>query len=398
MSVPISLRSPELDPLWALVRLRLESRGRESRGRLSLPTLSSSAKLALKSLLGQPVRRTVDLSSLETSLVRLRIGEDLAGALDALGHNVSDESTRRRAQRAKSKEARNTARALVSGWPEPWAKRWIDEVIRAGMLRGYTPEQTHVLLEQVRAVITHLDRDRPAPVSRVELAARVLGSSHALDTGTRVEAAIARALALKLGPSGRRDLWAQAGVHLDLTSAPALTWRLPLTLECGLSQLARSAHDAGIPIHLSRFALETHPADVPRGSRILVVENPRIVEAAAQMRASMPVISTNGQPSSTVLLLLTQLLDAGADLRYHGDFDAAGLAICARLSRLGLTPWRMNEADYRAALAAADAAGAVLPKERHAPGPTPWDPALQEVFDRERRIVHEERLFPDLVE
>lgn len=398
MSVPTSLRSPELDPLWALVRIRLESRGRESRGRLSLPTLSSSAKLALKALLGQPVRRTLDLSSLETSLIRLRIGEDLAGALASLGHNVSEESARRRAKRAISKEARITARAIVSEWPEPWAKQWVDEVIRAGILRGLTREHAQLLFEQVRAVIAHLEQDRPAPISRVDLAARVLGSSHALDTGTRVEAAVARALAFKLGPSGHRDLWAQAGVHLDLTSVPVLTWRLPLTQECGLAQLSRSAHDAGIPLHLSRFALEAHPADVPRGSRILVVENPRVVEAAAQMRASMPVISTNGQPSSTVLLLLTQLLDAGADLRYHGDFDAAGLAICGRLSRLGLTPWRMNEADYRAALAAADAAGAVLLKDQHAPGPTPWDPALQEVFDRERRIVHEERLFPDLIE
>jgi len=202
----------------------------------------------------------------------------------------------------------------------------------------------------------------------------------------------------ELGPTDHRDLWAQAGVHLDLTSAPALTWKLPLSDECGLARLAAAAADRGIPLHISRFSLEAYPAIVPRGSRILVVENPRVVEAAAQMRAATPVVSTNGRPSSTVLLLLAQLREAGAELRYHGDFDAAGLAICESLTRLGLVPWRMTAADYLAALAAADDQGAVLPQDPYPPGPTHWDPALRRTFDRERRIVHQERLLPGLVE
>lgn len=398
MTAPASLRLRELDPLWARVRVRLEARGPGCRGRVPIPELSSSAKLALKTLLGRPIGKTVDLTALEAGLVRLGIGDDLAHALSGLGYDISGESARRRAMRAERKEVRHAARGIACEWPEPWARKWIDEVIRAGIFRGFDREQARGLLQQVRAVVDHLNQDRPAPISRVDLAARVLGSAHALDNGTRVEAAVARAIAFKLGPAGRRDLWAQAGVHFDLTSVPVLTWRLPLTDTCGLSHLVASALDAGIPLHLSRFALEDHPADVTSGSRILVVENPRIVEAAAQRQVSTPIVSANGSPSSTVLLLLTQLLDAGADLRYHGDFDTAGLAICERMTRLGLAPWRMSAAEYRAALAAADAEGAVLPRELHAPGPTPWDPALQEVFDRERRIVHEERLLSDLIE
>lgn len=398
MTIPASLRSQELDPLWARIRTRLESRGAFWGQRLTLPALSSSAKLALKALLGRPVGKTLDLAALEASLSRLGVGKDLVSALAALGHDVSAEPALRRAQRARRKEAYHAARKIASEWSEAWAKEWINEVIRAGILRAMNREQAELLMRQVRAVSDHLEQLSPAPISRVDLAARVLGSAHALDTGTRIEAAVARALAFKLGPGDHRDLWAQAGVHFDLTSAPALTWRLPLTERCGLALLAAKALDVGIPLHLSRYALEVYPADVPRSSRILVVENPRGVEAAAQMRASTPVISTNGWPSSTVLLLLTQILDAGAELRYHGDFDAAGLAICERLTRLGLTPWRMNKTDYCAALAAADAEGATLPKDRRAPGPTPWDPALQEVFDRERRIVHEERLLSDLIE
>jgi uncharacterized protein (TIGR02679 family) len=138
--------------------------------------------------------------------------------------------------------------------------------------------------------------------------------------------------------SGPRTPWILVPASKRPSSVPVLTWRLPLTDTCGLSHLTASALDAGIPLHLSRFALEAHPLDVASGSRILVVENPRIVEAAAQRQASTPIVSTNGSPSSTVLLLLTQLLDAGADLRYHGDFDTAGLAICERMMRLGLAP------------------------------------------------------------
>lgn len=398
MTVPDSLRSRELNPLWARARVRLESRGHGSRGRLPLPVLSSSAKLALKALLGRPIGKTIDLAALEAGLVRLGIGDDLASALASLGHDVSGEPARRRAERADRTEARNAARVIASEWPEPWARKWIDEVIRAGILRGFRREQARTLMQQVRAVVDQLEQDRPAPISRVDLAARVLGSAHALDNGTRVEAAVARALAFKLGPADHRDLWAQAGVHFDLTSAPALTWRLPLTDKCGLVHVAARALEAGIPFHLSRFALEAHRADVARGSRILVVENPRVVEAAAQRCASTPIVSTNGSPSSTVLLLLTQLLDAGAELRYHGDFDTAGLAICERMMRLGLTPWRMSSADYHAALAVADAEGAVLPQDLYAPGPTPWDPTLQEDFARKRRIVHQERLLPGLIE
>jgi uncharacterized protein (TIGR02679 family) len=398
VTVPVSLRLRELDPLWARARARLESRGHGCRGRVPIPELSSSAKLALKALVGRPVGKTVDLAALEAGLARLGVGDDLATALATLGHNVSGEPARRRDARAERKEVWHAARGIASEWPEPWGRKWIDEVIRAGILRGFDREQARGLMRQVRAVVDHLEQDRPAPISRVDLAARVLGSAHALDNGTRVEAAVARAIAFKLGPAARRDLWAQAGVHFDLTSVPALTWGLPLTDKCGLVHVAARALDAGIPLHLSRFALETHPADVARGSRILVVENPRIVEAAAQRQAVTPIVSTNGSPSSTVLLLLTQLLDAGAELRYHGDFDTAGLAICERMMRLGLAPWRMSTADYRAALAAADAEGAVLPRDPHAPGATPWDPTLREDFAGERRIVHQERLLPGLIE
>jgi hypothetical protein len=78
VTVPPSLRSQELDGLWARVRARLEARGTDHRGRLSVSALlSSSAKLALKSLVGRPVCKTVDLAALEAGLARLGLGANL---------------------------------------------------------------------------------------------------------------------------------------------------------------------------------------------------------------------------------------------------------------------------------------------------------------------------------
>ena len=155
--------------------------------------------------------------------------------------------------------------------------------------------------------------------------------------------------------------------------------------------MSASTH-LGVPLHLSQFAFREHPLAVAPGAEVLVVENPRIVEAAAQRRSAIAVIATNGNPSSAVRLLLLQLLDQGASIRYHGDFDAAGLAICARMHALGLRPWRMTSIDYLDALDAADEAGVALPIDDAAAPATPWDTTLQRTFDQHRRVVHQERL------
>jgi uncharacterized protein (TIGR02679 family) len=259
------------------------------------------------------------------------------------------------------------------------------------------------LVDRVRAVLDRLEdlaaaTSAPVPISRVDLAASVLGSSHALDAGTRVEVATTRALGLRLGPAEPRDLWERAGADLDLTSGPALAWNLPIDPPSGLASLADAATSLGVPLHLSRFALRAHPASVPPGTDVLVVENPRLVEAAAQARLTQPVVSANGNPSGAVRLLLSQLAAAGAELRYHGDFDAAGLAMCARMVASGLRPWRMEAADYLDAVAGARSDDVALPLDDSDAGPTPWDPALQAAFNAERRIVHEERLLPGLLD
>jgi uncharacterized protein (TIGR02679 family) len=395
-----SLVDPDLAAVWNLVRRRLEQRGTESRGQLRLPELTSRARLTIQSLLGRPLGKTVDLARLERSLIALGIGTDLAGALAELGHPVSDASATRRADLATARAARAAARDQVATWPEEWAPVWIDEVIRTGVLRGMDEDAAANLVRQVRSVLHRLEATGSlgAQVGRVELAAKVLGSAHALDTGTRLEAATTRALAHRLGPAAGRDLWEEAGAHLDLTSGPVLTWRLPLAGEGGLASVAREATAAGIPLHLTRFALRTHPVEVPSGVPVLVVENPHLVEVAAQSDMATAVVASNGNPSGAVRLLLAQLLGCGATLRYHGDFDVAGLAMCGRMMAIGALPWRMDTANYLDALERADSYGVELPIDVAEAGPTPWEPELRSTFNRERRIVHEESLLPDLLQ
>jgi uncharacterized protein (TIGR02679 family) len=238
-------------------------------------------------------------------------------------------------------------------------------------------------------------------LSRVELAAVVLGDSHALDTGTRLGAAVTRLLRWKfveeLHDDTDRTVWDRAGVSSDSVSAPALTWNLPVIASSPLAPLIQGATSLGVVVHLSQMALRTFPLDVGNDAVVLITENPRLVEAAAQRRSELCLISTNGNPSVAVRLLLKQLMTSGADLHYHGDFDAAGLAICRRMFEFGLQPWRMNVAHYQQAVADAAAAGVELPLDFADPGPTPWDDLLRDVFRASGRVVHEERLIDTLL-
>lgn len=396
-----SLEGPELQCVWEAVRLRLERSGKDNRGRVRLAGLSSRGRHLLGALLDRPPQSSVDLGALELALRRLGVGESLPSALEALGHPVSDAPAERRERLRISGDARDAARDEAATWPEPWSRDWMEGVIRAGVLAGLDARAAVLLIQVARALLDRLDEaaasDAGDPLSRVDLAAELLGSSHGLDRGTRAEAAVTRALRHKFPGLKDRDIWERAGAHLDLVSAPVLTWGLRGLNTSPLVGLLDQANSLGIPVHLSQLALRRHPIEVATGSDVLVTENPRIVEAAAQSSSPLTVITLNGNPSGAARLILEQLLSCGAMLRYHGDFDAAGLGICARMHHLGLVPWHMDEAAYLAAIAAADADRAPLPVDpRHSP-PTPWDPSLQMAFDRHRRIVHEERLLARLL-
>jgi uncharacterized protein (TIGR02679 family) len=393
-----SLEDPELGPVWDAVRSRLERSGVGNRGRVRLPEMSSHGQFLLNGLMGARTGSALELGRLEHRLRQLGFADDLTSALSRLGHPVSPEPARRRAVRHSGLEARAAARRAAASWGEPWAEEWVDGIVRAGVLAGLDVDRAVQLVRDARAVLERISAGTDASdrLSRVDLAAQVLGSSHALDWGTREEAAVTRALGLRFGGSGRQA-WENAGVHLDLVSAPVLTWGLHPVSSSPLAELLGAAEELGLPLHLSQLALRRHPVRVAEEADVLVAENPRLVEAAAEKGCPFSVVALNGNPAGAARLLVEQLLSCGAHLRYHGDFDAAGLRICARMHRLGLVPWRMDRGSHLAALGDADRQGARLPVDTYRSPPTPWDPDLQEAFDEERRIVHEERLLGQLL-
>lgn len=132
---------------------------------------------------------------------------------------------------------------------------------------------------------------------------------------------------------------------LDLVSVPVLTWGLPLIGDDGAAAAAQAMTGAGFPLHLSVLALRAPPPRVVTGTTVLVVENLRLVEVAAQRNLPAAVLCTHGNPTSAPTEAVAALRVAGAQLRYHGDFDASGLAMAARPHR-----WRRTVPDVGPAL------------------------------------------------
>lgn len=396
MTVPQSLTDPDLNEVWSLVRHRLERSGIANRGRIKLPDLSPRSRQALSALVDRRLASTLDLGLLEKGLAKVGVGDTLPRALKALGMPVSAEPEARRTARRLAEASRLRAREEAATWPEPWAEQWVDEVIRARLVSGLEPDQATELVITVRRILDHMAADE-IPVSRIDLAATVAGSAHALDDGTRLGGAVERALGHQIEAEEPTDVWELAGVHKDKVSAPVLTWRLTALPGSPAGSLLASAMDLAIPLHLSQLTLRQHPIQVAPEFDVLVVENPRVIEAAAQRQVDQAMVCTNGNPSTAVRLLIDQLLESGAVLRYSGDFDPAGLAICERMHRIGLKPWSMGTDDYLIALDAADRQGVTLPTSKRRAGPTPWDPPLQRTFNDHRSVIHQERLLETLL-
>ena len=387
-----------LQPLWRDAAAALDRNGLGWRGRVRLPPLTPEGRRRLGVLLERrvgPERRTVTLAEVADGVHRLS-GDDLPAALAALGHPPAGRREAAAARRAATAQRRDEFDAAVAGeFPGvQWAPRWRDAAWTDGLLARTDPAEVPGLVAHVRAV---LDAAGGGTRSRSEVAAQLLGDAHALDSSTRLTALLTRALAVRDGPGDERAVWERAGLPLDVVSAPVLTWGLPLVGDAGVAHAVRAMTAAGLPIHLSTMALRAEPLTLPAGTVVLVVENPRLVEAAAQRRLPAAVLTTAGNPATAPSLAISRLASAGALLRYHGDFDSPGLAMTARAAGAGAAPWRMDRVDYLAALDAAADEGVRLPRDTAPAPPTPWDPTLADEFDHRREIVHEERVMDALL-
>jgi uncharacterized protein (TIGR02679 family) len=391
------LADPALSPLWQRVAAALDRNGLGWRGRLMLPQLSPEGRRRLGILVESRIPATrvaVSLDALAAGVERLA-GVGFVDALGALGHPPTgrkEAARARRDARAQRRDALEDATAAHLGEAD-WVAAWRDAAWTDGLFARHAADDVRTLVRRVGLVLAGAGTGR----SRTQVAAQLFGDAHALDSSTRLATLVTRALTTRDGPADERSAWERAGLPLDLVSAPMLTWGLPLRGARGVPDAVRGMTAAGLPTHLSVMALRASPLTVAAGTPVLVVENPRLVEASAERLLVAAVLCTNGNPTTAPSLAITQLRSCGARLRYHGDFDAAGLGMANRARGAGCEPFRMTAADYLAALAEASTAGIELPHEAVPAPPTPWDPALAVAFNEHRAVVHEERVMDDVL-
>ena len=92
---------------------------------------------------------------------------------------------------------------------------------------------------------------------------------------------------------------------------------------------------------------------------------------------------------------MQEMQNADAVLRYHGDFDWAGLAIAKPLIGAGALPWRFGASDYRDGLARNARLKHLSPPSSLVE--TPWDHSLAAAMLEQCISVEEETVTEDLL-
>lgn len=390
------------DLAWLRHRVRQALEAGTGPQAVTLHAPTSVQRQAVAVLFGRrlPTGRTltVRLADLEAVLQRSGTAPDLATAITLLGGPLTDRRGVRDAAARDREQPYVAARAWASGSDQVgWLEQWLTGVRRSGLLtRVPAVADASALVLQALLVLTKLPVD--VPVGRNELAAQMCADAHALDDGTTCGALVLRGLAVRDGrplptrTGERRELWERFGVRADTVSATCLTLGVRPLAGARVAARLRAAADSGDPLHLTAWDLAREPLTLAPGTTVLVCENPRVLEAVAGRRGGdLAVVCSAGSPNLVVMSVLTQLAEAGAVLRYHGDFDWPGIAIANRLTTTGCVPWRMTAADY---LAAKRVGGLPL---HGTPVMPSWDAALGAAMRREGTAVHEEAVLDTLL-
>ena len=340
-----------------LAALRARLRDRYTRGletpSFTLGPLTSAERQALEGLLGRSPRwassMRVSTAELDAAVFRAGLAPDFRSALELLDGPITD----RRAQRLAQDEAWESTFAAAQGSS-------LAALVATNRGRGMvkrlarsSPPAAARLLRQAEAVVARIPASG-MPLAR--LAAETTGDAHALDEGRALAALVLAAVAPEVDADDEpesarpRNRWALLGVSVNELSAPALVLNLPSSGDSPGARLLETGRLAGEPVHLSLRTLLRSPPTWPVGGQpVFVCENPTVVTVAADVLGAntQPLLCTDGMPSASQRTLLRQLLQAGATLHYHGDFDWPGIRIGNWMVRsLGATPWRFGVADY----------------------------------------------------
>lgn len=404
----LGLGRDALNRLWDAVAERLQRNGLRPVGAVRIDALDHHERRALRSLLDRRVEGMsvqVDLATLDQRLRRAGGGGVVAQA-ELLRGPLVDRMAARNDKAQVDAETWSAARRSLerSGVADsPWIELWLD-AIRSTVHRVPASRRQELLETAIRCIAT-IAEPRPVPWGRSDLATRVAGDAHALDDGRRLGALVLRALALQRDlpqprtAADRRDVWRAAGVLCDELSTTALTAGLRPGGDHVPAMVLRARTDAGLETHLTARDLDVLAWRGLDGVPVFVCENPRVVQGALDAGCSSPMVCTQGNPTVVTRQLLGQLVESGASLHYHGDFDWPGIAIANQLwASHGFTPWRFDAAGYSDALRIAAPLAIELPAVGNRPVPAAWDPSLTETMRHAGKVVHEELLLEVLLD
>lgn len=395
--------------LTEVVRRRWETDLSRRHVTLDLATMDDNQLAAMADFLDWPTHRTgtakVKLLELDRRLRQSSLSTGLATCLTVSGGQLRDAAGTRRIEQ----QARDDA--LVGIWTaaqehaaltvHPDLKEWL----LAERTSRRLPADPIARQEHLRLVLVALNALPHDGTGLARFATEVYGRAHALDRGP-VPAAILRAIArLTNSPAPetaaeRRALWARMGIAMDSVSSTVLVHALTLPGDGPISEILTAAVRSGVPARLTLGQIRHYvERRQPPGHHpvVYVCENPSVVESAAEALHGdcAPMVCVEGHPSVAANLLLSTLRQAGAHLRYHGDFDWAGLAIASDMIASGATPWRFSAIDYCETLATPHAE---LPPLRDRPGTSAaWDPQLVPAMTTHAVAVEEEHVIQTLI-
>jgi len=426
------------DIAWLIERVRHRAAtgegadGAPLSGRVRLASPSADQRLAVAKLVGPPKRATdslvVDLAAVEQSLRRHLWPDGLVSAVAALTGPIEN---RRAATLAEAAAWRGTAAAFAPAVAvHPELAGWFDDFLSHGDLkRAARAEARRQLVDQpltttatdlaasAATVLAHLPSSGEL---RSVFARRVLGDAHSLDYSrplTGMVLAAVRALGGVRMPEGaiQREVWESVGVFVSGLNSTAIC--LGVSAVPGVAVAGGTAAATAVWLDAARHApiaivltldqvLSDAVSPMAAAGTIFVCENTAIIEAAATAlrEADGPtttpqacVVCLAGQPTVAVARLIARLALAGATVRYHGDFDWAGLRIASNLSSITpWTPWRFDAEAYELAMQSAQNAPSTV-RLKGPPAESPWDPSLATAMTRCGLAVEEETMIDDLV-
>ena len=378
-------------------------------GLLRLGSLSPAEREALALLTGRPPRDAksmqIEVALLDASLRDAGIAGSLREALEQVdGPVVHLASVRAAAEASWS--------GVAAACTHPALAAYLQVPAGLGLLKRLARQDTSVAARLIEAADAVLRRLPAGGVPRAQLAAETLGNAHALDNGQATSTLVLAAWRQhEKASSGAgdpddtsdatlgsvpdehtRDVWARAGVLVNELARPALLLNLPVRAD------ETPVCEAGEPAYLSlRRLLRTPPRWDVEGQTVFVCENPNLVAIAADRLGleCAALVCTDGMPAAAQRTLLTQLAQAGARLRYHGDFDWPGLLIANHvMSAWEAHPWRFSALDYEIAASSAPHTRRDLTDTFVAAS---WDAALAPAMQRLGLAIAEEAVAAPLL-